>query len=218
VSIAVEGMTQLMLNKGVEANGLSEVRSKVAGFELIVFSRRPGYRQRSAQQRPQMQFFTDELYETGRAHAEYERYWQTIAERMPRSLLLINGGMLPPTWFANADEPIFLHDARIRSVDRKQPNITLHLHGHHHGALREIFLHYSDVGAKSEVPDRLLADTPDSDLMCHETTALQDGRYSHKMLFANGDLLSIEFSGVEIEIIDHPLADSSSQEKGRTQR
>lgn len=151
-----------------------------------------------------MQFFTDELCETGQPHAEYERYWRANSARMPKNLLRINGGMLPLEWFPVPDDAIFLHDARIRSVDLQLPHVTIQMCGDHRGALREICLHYSDVFECTEVPSRLLAETPDSDLMCHETTVLDDGRFNHKMLFASSDVLSISFAELEIKITDHP--------------
>ena len=165
-----------------------------------------------------MQFFTDELYETGQSHAEYERYWQENSARMPKNLLRINGGMLPSEWFPIPDDAIFLHDARIRYVDSPLPHVTIQLRGDHRGALREISLHYCGVFECTEVPSRLLAETPDADLMCHETTVLGDGRFNHKMLFASSDVLSISFVELKINVTDHPLNTSSVQREGRTKR
>lgn len=152
-----------------------------------------------------MQFFTDELFESGKSHAAYERYWTVNRKRLPYCLLRINRGMLPGHFFASPDDAINLHDARIQRVDAAMSNVTLHLHGDYHGASREIVLCYTGVLKYSPVPDVLLTDEPDSDLMCHETTVITDGVFNHKMLFASSDILSIDFTALEIQVVEHPL-------------
>lgn len=156
-----------------------------------------------------MQFFNDVLFSVGKSHAAYQQYWVANRERLPDSLLRINGGMLPDEFVGHSDETVYLHDARIHAVEVKLPNVTLHLQGDHCGALREIILHYTGVRNISPIPDILLTDTHDADLLCHETTWIEHNQFNHRMLFANSDVLSLDFVKLEIHVVDHPMPQSN---------
>lgn len=150
-----------------------------------------------------MRFFNDELFTVGKSHAAYLQYWKANRELLPDSLLRINGGMLPDDCFGTI-EAVHLHDAKIRAVELQLPQVMLHLHGDHYGALREIILCYSGVTRLTPIPDRLLVESHFSDLMCHETTLVESGLFNHKMLFSSSDVLSIDFTDLDIELVDHP--------------
>ncbi len=150
-----------------------------------------------------MQFFNDDLYEAGEAHTAYERYWRDNRSDLPDVLLRLNGGLLPMPMFDSPDEMVELHDGRLSSADVTPSKTTLVFRGDHQGNLRVITLRYSGVQECTPIPTVLLADIPDSDLMCHETTKRNDGGYNHKMLFANGDLISIDFAALDLGITDH---------------
>lgn len=152
-----------------------------------------------------MQFFKDDLFTVGKSHAAYQQYWIANRERLPDSLLRINGGMLPYDFVGHSDEIVYLHDARIQSVEVNLPDVTFHLHGDHHGALREIFLRYTGVRRISPIPDILLSDTGKSDLMCHEITLSNHNYLNHKMLFASSDILSLDFMALDVRLVDHPM-------------
>ncbi len=151
-----------------------------------------------------MQFFTDEMFEAGTAHESYLRYWIANRKRLPNCILRINRGMLPDHFFTTLTDAIDLHDARLQTVNADLPNVALHFQGDNHGALRDIMLHYTGVTACTPIPHRLLADEPQSDLMCHETTIVEVNKFNHRMLFASSDIMSIDFTALGIESVDHP--------------
>jgi hypothetical protein len=166
---------------------------------------------------PGLRFFSEEKFEARLSHREYEQYWLENRHRMPESLLRINGGMLPERCFPNPEGAIDLHDARIRTFHDENGCISMHLHGNlavRRGRktdwiLREIWLSYSGAAASLPPSGEILTDKPDSDIMVHETTILNDGRFNHKILFASGEILSLDFSALDVKIKDHPDDDET---------
>ena len=149
-----------------------------------------------------MQFFSDDKYAQGASHAEYRIYWDANRDSMPSELIRLNGGMLADDFYANPDDAIHLHDARIMEYENNDAYVLIKLHGDHNGALRRITLRYADTSAFSGISNSLLANKPDCDLMCHELTRCSPGTYNHRMLFANSEIVSVNFVDVEIEVVD----------------
>ena len=150
-----------------------------------------------------MQFFNEDLNAAGEAHAAYERYWHHNRSDLPAVLLLLNGGMLPAHMFDSPDNVVELHDGRLSLANVVLPTATLEFQCDNRGDLRVVTLRYIGVRACTLIPPALLADIPDSDLMCHETTKGDDGGYNHRMLFASGDVISIDFANLTLSVVDH---------------
>lgn len=153
-----------------------------------------------------MQFFNDELYSVREAYIAYEEYWEANRERFPRALLRINGGMLSDHFFDSPESAIHLHDARIKEASVALPEVFLHLNccGHPNPSIQRVSLQYGGVIACSEIPNVLLENKSHSDLMCHETTVLEDGTFNHKALFASSDIFEITFARLNIVLSDYP--------------
>lgn len=98
--------------------------------------------------------------------------------------------MLPDHFFDSPDSAIHLHDARIHTANISLPEVVLQLNccGHPNPTIERVSLHYAGVLACSAIPDVLLGNRSCSDLMCHETTILEDGTFNHKALFASSDV------------------------------
>lgn len=150
----------------------------------------------------EMTFFNDDRVAPKKQHAAYYQYWLANADKMPRELLRINGGMLPHEHFESLADIIFLHDARIEYAKIDLPTFELRFHGDNRGALRYTTIHYGGVVRVSPIPKILLAEMPDSDLMCHETLIQDSGLFMHKMLFASGDVLCVEFESISLNVLD----------------
>ena len=109
--------------------------------------------------------------------------------------------MLPAELFANTNDPVELHDARIQTAVTNENEIVLKLHGDDNGGLRKIEIRYDRTGlAVPEIPNDLLQNNPDCDLMCHEFIA-QKNCLEHHMLFASGAEIMIQFRNIVANFI-----------------
>lgn len=107
--------------------------------------------------------------------------------------------MLPIEFIAEANDPVFLHDARIQASKMTDNLLSLTLHGDDYGGLRIIKIQYDCSGLSiPEIPNALLADMPDCDLMCHEFQIESDW-FTHQILFASGTELTIQFHNLVAE-------------------
>ena len=70
----------------------------------------------------------------------------------------------------------------------------------HNDVYSQVSLQYSGVSSSCPIPDVLLHNVPDSDLMCHETTVLECGAFNHKMLFASSHILSVDFQSLAVQV------------------
>ena len=147
-----------------------------------------------------MQFFNDELYANGRSHAAYAAYISSLPSGLPDAILRINRGMLPDPYFADPEQAICLHDARIASIVATDQSLRLALNVDHDDVYSQVVLDYSGVSTLGVIPDVLLQDVADSDLMFHETTVLECGAFNHKMLFASSDILSVNFQSLSVQV------------------
>lgn len=162
-----------------------------------------------------LRFFTDDKCQACTAGGEYEQYWKANKVRLSEVLLRINGGMLPEHCFDEPEKAITLHDARIRALDDGGSQVSMLLFGDHRGALREIRLQYTGVTKLIGFSNHLLADMPDCDIGCHETTVADNGEFNHLIQFAGGQLLSIQFTDLHVQLIDHPLPPRTNEEQQR---
>ena len=153
-----------------------------------------------------MKFFTDEKFARGLSHTEYERYWLDNRDNLPAELLRMNGGMLPDSMLADTHDPICLHDARIQEQHFENGNLTILLHGDHNGALRQILLQYINADVEFPISASLTKNTSDCDLLCHELTIDPDGRFDHRMMFANSEIVALKFTAIEIGVQDDGIA------------
>lgn len=146
------------------------------------------------------QFFNDDLFADGQSHAAYAKYVSSLPTALPDSILRINRGMLPDSFFVDPESAIYLHDARITAVASVDDSLRLALRVDHNDVHSQLTLIYSGVSRFHGVPEVLLKDVPDSGLMCHEITVLAAGGFNHKMLFASSDILSTDFQSLAIRL------------------
>lgn len=153
--------------------------------------RPPGYRNRYFASEFALRFFIDNKIQRGTAHSEYSQYWRDNSKRLPQIALRLSAGMLPVEFFSNVNDPVFLHDARIQSVETKNDELVVKLHGDDDGRLRVIIIRYDCNGLNiPDIPNQLLLNNSDCDLMCHEFNAQPD-LLLHHLMFANGIKLTI---------------------------
>ena len=147
-----------------------------------------------------LKFFTDNKIQLGTAHSEYAQYWSDNSLQMPSSALRLSAGMLPDNLLSNIADPIYLHDARIQKSATAENQLSLTLHGDDHGSLREIEIRY-DCGSFQipEIPNSLVDNTPQCDLMCHEFRIESDSMV-HEILFAIGIEIAVQFRGIQVEV------------------
>lgn len=147
-----------------------------------------------------MRFFNDDLFANGQSRDAYAKYVSALPTRLADSILRINRGMLPDAFFVDPTSAIDLHDARIAAFSSAGYSLQLTLTLDHNDVYSQLTLDYSGVSKFGGVPAVLLQDVSRSDLMCHETTVLDDGEFNHKMLFASSDILSVEFQSLVVKI------------------
>lgn len=143
-----------------------------------------------------LQFFTDQKIQARTAWDEYQQYWREHWTRMPESLRLLSGV------FAELPNSVYMHDARIRGVDRGEFELGLLLRGDYHGGLREMHLRYLGVKYCSGVTGEMLDGAPYNDMMLHEITIHPGGGYRHAMLFASKELLVVDFAELLLHVFD----------------
>ena len=143
-----------------------------------------------------MIFFSENKYRAGRSHAEYAQYWRENLTRLLKIALRLSDGMLPDEFFEKIDDPVELHDARIRTFNANETEIEIQLHGDDSGSLRVIEIRYDCTGLPTpDIPTSLLKNKPDCDLTCHEFIH-RDNYFEHHMLFANGTEILIQFNSL----------------------
>jgi hypothetical protein len=146
-----------------------------------------------------MQFYTDEACESGTADTSYERYLEEHWAEFPDSLRSLNAHMVP---HLPAESPLYLHDARINSQFSEPETFTLVLRADNLNNPVIATLSYHGVISAPTVPESLLRDVANADLMIDETIIIDSGRFQHAMLFAEGIELCVQFR--ELEITQRP--------------
>jgi hypothetical protein len=161
-----------------------------------------GYRTRYAAtaHMNQMRFFNDVLFANGQSHAAYAKYVSSLPSGFPDTILRINRGMLPDAFFVDPASAIDLHDARISVVASTEHTLRLILNVDHNHAYSQVTLDYAGVSTFCGLSDVLLQSVSEADLMCHETTVLDSGKFNHKMLFASSDILSVDFQSLGVQL------------------
>ena len=117
-----------------------------------------------------MKFFTEEKYQNGTSHSEYEKYCRSIWNELGNEIKCINTGMLPEDMLEGL-AAIDLHDSKIIGFNKTSSFLEIEFNTDNHGGLRKVWLKYLCPNIVELPSNNVLGNNiehRDSDVMCHE--------------------------------------------------